>query len=153
MRKRIIVTLMAFLLVAWGFPQVAAAEDQVPGKNRAVLGTVLGALVGSAAAGIFYSAGNCHKGNDWYDNVWVDCALPASAMVAGGAIAGYFIGRSSDRNVRATKAVPAGRPESADIIALVPQVKLRRLPDTVKARDTWGVLFQADEIDLPGKAR
>ena len=152
MRKPIIVTLLAVLLLAWGFPKVAAAEEKEPGKNRAVYGTLVGALVGAAAAGFFYSAGNCHKGNDYYENVWLECALPASAMVAGGAIGGYFAGRSSDRKVRATKAGPA-RPESADIIALVPQVKLRRLPDTVKDRDTWGVLFQADEIALSGKAR
>ena len=124
----------AILVVALTFTALPAyAQEESPhARKGAVIGTVVG-LAAGAVAGYFYVwHGNCRYWDDYYDNVWAPCVLPASAMVAGGGLAGYFVGRSADRRSRSeSRTSRLAARETGRITDLVPAIRLRRPPSGI----------------------
>jgi hypothetical protein len=108
----------------------ALAQDDSGAKPRgAVIGTVIGLAAGAAAGSAYILKGNCRNYDEYYDNVWTYCVAPASLMVAGGGIAGYFLGRSSDRRShRESRTSRLRAREPGKITELVPAIRLRRMP-------------------------
>lgn len=118
------------LVAALTFTAVPAfAQDDSGGKPRgAVIGTVIGLAAGAAAGSVYILKGNCRNYDEYYDNVWTYCVAPASLMVAGGGIAGYFLGRSADRRSHRESRVSGLRAREPGITELVPAIRLRRMP-------------------------
>ena len=119
------------LVAALTFTAVPAfAQDDSGGKPRgAVIGTVIGLAAGAAAGTAYIFGSHCRNFDEYYDSVWTSCVAPASLMVAGGGIAGYFLGRSSDRRSHRESRVSGLRArEPGRITELVPAIRLRRMP-------------------------
>jgi hypothetical protein len=124
----------AVLVAALTFTAMPAfAQDDSGAKPRgAVLGTVIGLAAGAAAGTAYIFRSHCRNFDEYYDSVWTYCVAPASLMVAGGGIAGYFLGRSSDRRSRSeSRASRLTARENGRITDLVPPIRLRRTPSAI----------------------
>lgn len=124
----------AVLVVALTFTAGPAfAQDDSGGKPRgAVLGTVIGLAAGAAAGTAYIFKSHCRNFDEYYDSVWTYCVTPASAMVAGGGLAGYFLGRSADRRSRhGSRTSRLTARETGRITDLVPAIRLRRPPSGI----------------------